>query len=137
MKRPERKDLNWRERLAFALAGLFYRRVRIWANPARKINLHELARAGRFCPVRYLFGSALAVCCTFPVGPRLLRGDPNKALSGWKAAYFIGFSCAMSVTIFSVALKFLGTDWLVFGIFFAVGLGFLALWRPRSNLRPS
>ena len=23
MKRPERKDLNWRERLAFALAGLF------------------------------------------------------------------------------------------------------------------
>jgi hypothetical protein len=43
----------------------------------------------------------------------------------------------MNVTIFGVALKFIGTGWLVPGIFFAVGFGFLVLWGPRSNLRPS
>jgi hypothetical protein len=61
----------------------------------------------------------------------IFRGDPHEALSGWKLAHFIGFGCAMSVTIFGVALKFIGTGWLVPGVFFAVGLGFLLLWRPR------
>ena len=61
----------------------------------------------------------------------VLREDPSKAARRWKAAHFIGFSCAMSVTIFGMALKFLGTGWLVPGIFFAVGLGLLVLWRPR------
>lgn len=66
-----------------------------------------------------------------------LRGDPHKALSRWKAAHFIGFSCAMSLTIFGVALKLLGASWRVPGIYFAASLGLLVLWRPRPNLRPS
>ena len=63
-----------------------------------------------------------------------LRDDTSKAVSRWKAAHFIGFSCAMSVTIFGVALRFLGTGWLVAGIFFAVGLGLLVLWRPQRSV---
>ena len=73
----------------------------------------------------------------FAQSAEVFRADPHMALSRWKAAHFIGFSCAMSVTIFGVALKFIGTGWSVPGIFFAVGLGFLVLWRPGSHLRPS
>jgi len=73
----------------------------------------------------------------FAQSTEVFRGDPHKALNRWKTAHFIGFSCAMSVTIFGAALKLIGTGWLVPGIFFAVGLGLLVLWRPRSNLRPS
>jgi len=52
-------------------------------------------------------------------------------------AHIFGFCSAMSVTLFGVALEFMGTDWLVPGTFFALGVGFLLLWRPRSNLLPS
>jgi hypothetical protein len=62
-----------------------------------------------------------------------LPGDPQKALNRWRAANFIGFSCAMNPTIFGVALKFIGASWLVPSILFAVGLGLLVLWRPCSN----
>ena len=61
----------------------------------------------------------------------VLLSDPSKAVRRWKAAHFFGFSSAMSLTIFGLALKFLGTGWLVSGIFFAVGLGLLVLWRPQ------
>jgi hypothetical protein len=64
---------------------------------------------------------------------RSIEGDPSKAVSRWKAAHFIGFSCATSVTIFGVALMFLGAGWLVAGSFFAVGLSLLVLWRPRRT----
>jgi hypothetical protein len=63
-----------------------------------------------------------------------LPADSQKALNRWRAANFISFTFAMNPTIFGVALKFFGTSWLVSGIFFAVGLGLLVLWRPRSNL---
>ena len=69
----------------------------------------------------------------FAQSSEVFRGDPSKAVSRWKAAHFIGFSCAMCVTIFGVALKLLGTRWLEAGMFFAVGFGFLALWRPRRR----
>ena len=59
--------------------------------------------------------------------------DPQKALGHWRAANIIGFTCAMNPTIFGVALKFIGASWLVPSILFAVGLGLLVLWRPRSN----
>jgi putative Mn2+ efflux pump MntP len=70
----------------------------------------------------------------FTQSTEVFRDDPQKALNRWKVAHFFGFSCATSVTVFGVAMKFLGAGWLVPGIFFAVGLAFLVLWRPRSNL---
>jgi hypothetical protein len=73
----------------------------------------------------------------FAQSTEVLRDDPQKALRRWKAAHFIGFSSAMSVTIFGVGLKFIGTSWLVPGILFTVGLGLLVLWRPLSILHPS
>jgi len=65
------------------------------------------------------------------------RQDPVAGLKRWRAAQLLGFSCALCVTILGAVLKFIGAGWPVTGIFFAVSLGFLALWRPRSNLQPS
>jgi hypothetical protein len=61
-----------------------------------------------------------------------LPSDVRKALRLWRGAHSIGFSFAMSMTIFGVALKFLGSSWYVAGIFFCLSLGFLLLWRPRQ-----
>jgi hypothetical protein len=63
----------------------------------------------------------------FAKSAEALRSDPRKAFNQWEAAN-------MNPTIFGVALKFIGASWLVPGILFAIGLGFLVLWRPRSNL---
>ena len=108
-----------------------------WMNPPQ-----------RSFPAFIVVAFAVAAVCVIAAGfvmrkklfaqsTELLRGDPHKAVSIWKAAHIMGFTFAMNVTIFGVALKFIGTSWLMPGIFFAVGLGFLVLWRPRSNLRPS
>lgn len=72
----------------------------------------------------------------FAQSAEALPVDPQKALNRWRAANIIGFTCAMNPTIFGVALKFIGASWLVPSILFAVGLGLLVLWRPRSNLWP-
>jgi hypothetical protein len=61
-----------------------------------------------------------------------LPHDLRKALNLWSGAHFIGFSFAMSITIFRVVLKFLGSSWFVVGIFFGLSLVFLLLWRPRE-----
>jgi putative Mn2+ efflux pump MntP len=73
----------------------------------------------------------------FAQSAEALSSDPRKAFNQWRAANVIGFTCAMNPTIFGVALKFVGASWLMPGILFAVGLGFLVLWRPRSDLRLS
>lgn len=72
----------------------------------------------------------------FAQSAKALPADPQKAFSRWRAANIIGFTCAMNPTIFGVALKFIGASWLMPGILFAVGLGFLVLWRPRSDSSP-
>ncbi|HJZ62953.1 MAG TPA: hypothetical protein VKD70_01445 [Candidatus Acidoferrum sp.] len=64
--------------------------------------------------------------------PEALHGNPPEAR--WRLGNIVSFSCAQCVTILGVALKMLGASWLVAGIFFAVGLGFLLLWRPRRGL---
>ena len=69
----------------------------------------------------------------FAQSAKALPADPQKALGRWRAANIIGFSCAINPTILGVVLKFLGASWSVPGIFFAVSLVFLMLWRPRSN----
>jgi hypothetical protein len=57
--------------------------------------------------------------------------DYRKALTLWKRANSISFTCAISTTVYGVALKFLGSSWLVLTVFSAVSFGFLVLWRPR------
>ena len=97
-----------------------------------KRNVSALVLAAFACAAAYAIVSGFVIRKKFLAqSTEVLLGDPSKAVSRWKGAHFIGFSCAMSVTIFGVALKFLGTVWLVPGIFFAVSLGLLVLWRPR------
>src|SRR5215470_6061229 len=57
--------------------------------------------------------------------------DLRKALTLWRGAHMVGFTFAMSITIFGVVLKFLGSSWLMSGIFFGLSLVFLLLWKPR------
>jgi hypothetical protein len=61
-----------------------------------------------------------------------LSVDLPKALKFWKLAHIIGFCFAIDLAIFGSVLKFLGSSWLVPGIFFGLSLGFLLLWRPRQ-----
>jgi hypothetical protein len=72
----------------------------------------------------------------FKLSTETLARDPRKARRHWRAANGIGFSCAMSVSVYGAALRLLGSDWLVAGILYGVSLGFLLLWRPRQ-LQPS
>lgn len=59
-----------------------------------------------------------------------LPADLPKALKLWKAAHIIGFCFAIDLAFFGSVLKFLGSNWLVSGIFFGLSLVFLLLWRP-------
>lgn len=61
-----------------------------------------------------------------------LSGDLRKALAFWRLAHFFSFCCAMNLTLLGVVLKFLGSDWILVGIFLGMGLAFLLLWRPRQ-----
>jgi hypothetical protein len=68
----------------------------------------------------------------FKLASEALPHDPRKASEFWRSANFTSFGCAMNVTICGVVLKILGSGWLVPGILFGLGLGFLLLWRPRQ-----
>jgi hypothetical protein len=57
--------------------------------------------------------------------------DSSRVLNRWRVGNFTGFACATTITLLGFALKILGSTWLLPGIFFGVGLGFLLLWRPR------
>jgi hypothetical protein len=68
----------------------------------------------------------------FAQSTKALHGDdPDNASKGWRSANIIGFCCAQNLTIVGVVLKFLGASWALSGMFFAIGLAFLLLWRPR------
>lgn len=99
-------------------------------------------------PVAFTLAAVYAVVVGFVMRKKFLRqstealpDSPRKALALWRAAHFISFSCAMSIAIFGVALKFLGSSWLVPGIFFGLSLCVLLLWRPSqlavSTARPA
>lgn len=92
----------------------------------------------------WVFGAVciLAVCAIqagfvmrrrfFKLTSEALPRDPSKARQFWRSANFISFCCAMNPTIYGVVLKILGSGWLVPGMLFGLGLGFLLLWRPRQ-----
>jgi hypothetical protein len=89
--------------------------------------------------VAFVFAAVCAAAAGFVMRKKLfalstesLPGDPSKVLRLWRGAHFISFSNAMSLTILGVALRFLGTSWLVPGVLFGLSLGFLLLWRPRQ-----
>jgi hypothetical protein len=77
----------------------------------------------------------------FKLTTEALPHDPRKASQFWRSANFISFCCAINATIYGVVLKSLGSGWLVPGILFGLGLGFLLLWRPRqlavSDVQPA
>jgi hypothetical protein len=62
----------------------------------------------------------------------VLSSDLSKALAFWRTAHFIGFCCAMNLTLPGVILKVLGSGWTVAWIFLGLSLIFLLLWRPRQ-----
>ena len=73
--------------------------------------------------VAFVLVTVYAVVVGFVIRKKLFRqstealpNDLGKALSLWNGAHFIGFSFAMSITIFGVVLKFLGSSWFVVGI---------------------
>jgi hypothetical protein len=68
----------------------------------------------------------------FKLASEALPHDPCKASQFWRSANFISFCCAINPTIYGVVLKILGSGWLVPGLLFGLGLGFLLLWRPRQ-----
>jgi hypothetical protein len=106
------------------------------------IHMMNPARRNVSSPVFVAFAAATVYAITagfamrkkfFAQSAEALPSDPRKAFDKWKTANIIGFTSAMNPTIFGAALKFIGASWLIPSILFAVGLGLLVLWRPRSN----
>jgi hypothetical protein len=63
--------------------------------------------------------------------------DAPKALAAWRLANILSFAQAETVTLFGVALKFLGASWKIAGPFFFIGFALLLLWTPRLDLPAS
>jgi hypothetical protein len=90
--------------------------------------------------VAFVLATVYAITAGYLMRKRLFKqsvetlpSNVRKAVGLWRGAYFLGFSCAISIAIFGVALKFLGSGRYVAGIFFCLSLGFLLLWRPRQS----
>ena len=66
----------------------------------------------------------------------VLRREPEnaRALTQWRVGNIFLFAQAETVTLFGVALKFLGANWSVAGIFFFLGLVLMLLWTPRLDV---
>ena len=57
--------------------------------------------------------------------------DSSRVINRWRVGNSTRFACATTITLLGFTLKIIGSTWLLPGIFFGVGLGFLLLWRPR------
>ena len=66
----------------------------------------------------------------------VLRREPENggALAQWRAGNIFSFAQAETVTLFGVALKFLGANWSFAGIFSLLGLVLMLLWTPRLDV---
>lgn len=56
------------------------------------------------------------------------------ALARWRGAQILSFTFAETLTLFGVALRFLGASWNIAGAFFGAGLALLLWWAPRLEL---
>jgi hypothetical protein len=98
--------------------------------------------------VAFILATVYAIIAGFTLRKRLFKqsaealpSNARKAVGLWRGAHFIGFTFAMSIGIWGVVLKFLGSNWYQTGTFFGVSLGFLLLWGPRqlaaTNAQPA
>jgi hypothetical protein len=112
-----------------------------------KMNLPLRAVPAPAFVVLCIFAASAIVACfvmrrrLFKMTTEALPDDPRKASQFWRSANLGSFVCAMNPAICGVVLKILGSGWLVPGMLFGVGLGFLLLWRPRqlavSDVQPA
>jgi hypothetical protein len=103
-----------------------------------KMNLRQRTVSSGLL-VAFVFATAAAIWSGFVLRKTLFKksadalpNDVEESLKRWKGAHFIGFNNAMSITIFGVVLKFIGSSWYVAGIFFGLSMVFLLLWGPRQ-----
>jgi hypothetical protein len=89
--------------------------------------------------VAFVLATVYAIIAGFTLRKRFFRqsaealpSSVRKAVGLWRGAHSIGFTFAMSIAIWGVVLKFLGSNWYQAGTFFGVSLGLLLLWRPRQ-----
>jgi presenilin-like A22 family membrane protease len=97
--------------------------------PTRSVSLWVLVSVV-FWAVLTVFAGFVMRKKFFRLAAELRSRDLHKALYCWKMVHFIGFCCATNLAILGFVLKFLGSGWILAGIFFGLGLAFLVLWKP-------
>lgn len=107
----------------------------------------EIAQPARIPNVSVVFPAAFALIGFSEIGlgfylrasfigqaETVLRTEPENhaAKMKWRTGSLLSFCFAETITLFGVALRFLGFGWNIAGVFFAVGLLLLILWTPRK-----
>lgn len=66
----------------------------------------------------------------------ILRRNPEdaSALANWRFGNVLSFTLAEAIVLFGFALKYLGAEWRVAGLFFAVGTFLFLVWTPRLDV---
>ena len=99
--------------------------------PARSVSLWVLVAVVLWA-VLMVFAGFVMRKRFFRLSAELRFLDFRKAIYCWKMVHFIGFGCATNLTLLGFALKFLGSGWILAGIFYGLGLAFLVLWNPAN-----
>ena len=99
--------------------------------PHRSVSSWVLVLLGIVAPVYAIVVGFVMRRKFFALSTKAVPHDPRMASKHWRSANLISFCCAINLAIFGVVLKIIGSGWLVPGILFGLGLGFLLLWRPR------
>jgi hypothetical protein len=67
-----------------------------------------------------------------------LRENPEDgpAAGRWRAGVLFSLVLCETVVLFGLALRMMGVEWNVCGVFYAVGIFFLLAWTPKLGLLP-
>jgi hypothetical protein len=107
--------------------------------PLRNVSARVFVTFCILAPVAIVIGFVMRRRL-FKLSTEALPHDPRKASQFSRSANYLSSCCALNPAIYGVVLKILGSGWLVPGILFGLGLGFLLLWRPRplavSTIQP-
>jgi F0F1-type ATP synthase membrane subunit c/vacuolar-type H+-ATPase subunit K len=72
-----------------------------------------------------------------PAAERLKRNsEDGGAAKLWRGGVIVSLVFCESIILFGLALRFLGANWSVCGIFYAVGIFLMLAWTPRLELLP-